>query len=143
MSTNPNDRITPKNVEAEQISNADVEAFVQTMATIARDLPQEQQALLHLTLAAAAASGQPDVSEFLAGFPIPNPGDVVVAATGASTGSQSDAVIASSAAAIGEDLSNERRAGAAGSALARSVLNNWGEPLPVEPARSRGGTRAH
>jgi hypothetical protein len=140
MPTNTNRGIAPENVKAEAISSEDVETFVEAMAILAHDLPVKQQALLHLTLAAAAASGQPDVSEFLAGFPVPNPADVVVAATEASTGSQSDAVIAPSAPAIDEELTAERRAGAAGSALARSLLNSWGERLPTEPARSRGGT---
>ncbi|MGE0543421.1 MAG: hypothetical protein AB7R89_24945 [Dehalococcoidia bacterium] len=140
MPTNTNPGTMPVRVKAEAISSGDVETFVQAMAGLAQNLPVKQQALLHLTLAAAAASGQPDVSGFLAGFPIPNPGDVVVAATEASTGSQSDAVIASSAPAIDEDLPEERRAGAAGSALARSLLNNWGEGRSREPARNRGNT---
>lgn len=138
MPTNTNEGSIPASAEPKAISGADVDTFVETMAVLARDLPERQQALLHLVLATAAAGEHPDVSGYLAGFPVPNPGDVVVAASGASIGAQADAVVAPSADAIAGDLSEGQAAGAAGGALARAVLNNWGERVPREPARGRG-----
>lgn len=140
MPTNTNDGSIPEHVQAEAIGGADVDAFVEQIATLARDLPAKQQALLHLVLATAAAGEHPDVSAYLAGFPIPNPGDAVVAATGAATGAQADAVVGPSAEALAGDLTEGQAAGAAGGALARTLLNAWGEQAPLEPARGRGMT---
>jgi hypothetical protein len=133
MPTNTNGASIPASGDPEAVSGSDVDTFVETVATLARDLPLPHQALLHLVLATAATGEQPDVSPFLAGFPIPNPEDVIIAASGASTGAQAEAVIGPSAAAITGDLSLGQAMGAAGSALARTVLNRWGEPLSVDP----------
>jgi hypothetical protein len=141
MPANTNDGSIPARTNPEAISGNDVDTFVEVFGVLARDLPVKQQALLHLVLATAASAGNPDISEFLTGFPIPNPRDVIVAASGASTGSQTDAVVAPSAEAIEGDLPDRQAAGAAGGALARALLNIWGEPAPREPAGGRGVAR--
>ena len=138
MPTNTNQDSVPTNAEPEAIRAADVDAFMLTISTWARALPRKEQALLHLMLAAAASTETPDGSAYLAGFPIPNPGDVVVAATGSSTGVQSDEVVGPGAEALAGDLGDGQRAGAAGGALARALLNNWGEAGPLQPAQGRG-----
>jgi hypothetical protein len=141
MPTNTNDASIPASGEPVAVRGADVDTFVEIVATLARDLPLPDQALLPLILATAATGDQPDVSPFLAGFPIPNPEDVIIAASGASTGAQAEAVIGPSAAAITGDRTTGQALGAAGSALARAVLNRWGEQLPVESAQGRGIAR--
>jgi hypothetical protein len=140
MPTNTNQGSIPTSADPEAIRTADVEGFVTTLSTWARALPRKEQALLHLMLAAAASARSPDVGAYLAGFPIPNPGDVVVAATGTSSGVQSDAVVGPSAGAVEGNLSEGQMAGAAGGALARALLNNWGETGPLRPARGRGSS---
>jgi len=142
MPTNTNDGSIPQHGEPEAVSGADVDTFVETLAILARELPVPHQALLHLVLATAATVEQQDVSSFLAGFPIPNPEDVIIAASGASTGSQSDAVVGPGVEAITGDLTPGQTAGAAGGALARAVLNMWGERLPREPVSGRGIARS-
>jgi hypothetical protein len=112
----------------EPIGEADVRRFMQTLSTWARDLPRHEQALLHLMLATAAAAENPDVSEYLAGFAIPNPDDVVVVATGTARGAQTGEVVGPSAGVIAGDVTGDAAQAAAGSALARALLNNWGEP---------------
>lgn len=126
MPSNTNQASLPPNVNPEAIRAADVEGFLQTVSAWARALPRKEQALLHLLLAAAATAEHPDISGYLAGFPVPNPSDVVVAATGAAEGTQSDSVVGPGAAALAGDLSDAEAAGAAGGALARSLLNAWG-----------------
>ena len=127
MPTNTNEASIPANVNPEAIGEQDVTDFMNTLTAWAKALPRKQQSLLHLMLATAAASDNVDASEYLAGFPIPNPGDIVVAATGTATGAQSQAVVGPSAEAIAGDLTEGQAIGAAGGALARALLNSWGE----------------
>lgn len=138
MPTNTNDASIPSQTNPEAIEAADVDGFMETLSTWVRALPRKEQSLFHVLLAAAASAETPDVAPYLAGFPIPNPGDVIVAATGSSTGSQADEVVGPSAEAIAGDLSDGQAAGAAGGALARALLNNWGEGGPLRPADARG-----
>lgn len=112
---------------AEPIAQHDVREFVRTLSTWARALPRTEQALLHLLLATAAAAGEPDISPYLAGLVVPNPADVVVAATESAVGVQAGEVVRPSATAVAGRLSLAAGEGAAGSALARAVLNRWGE----------------
>ncbi len=128
MPDNTNDGSIPTAANPEAVSAEDVDGFMHTLSAWARALPRKQQALLHLMLATAATAETPDVGEYLAGFPIPNPGDIIVAATGTTTGTQSQAVVGPADQAIaGGDMSQAEVAGAAGGALARALLNNWGE----------------
>ena len=127
MPENTNDGSIPTPASQEAISAEDINGFMHTLRTWAKALPREQQALLHLMLATAATAASPDISEYLAGFPIANPRDIIVAATGTATGTQSDAVVGPASEAIAGDLSDAEAAGAAGGALARALLNNWGE----------------
>lgn len=115
------------NAELEPISEADVRGFMETLNVWARALAPKEQALLHLLLATAAAAENPDVSQYLAGFAIPNPEDIIVVATGTSSGTQSADVVGPSAEAVSGDLTGDAAQSAAGSALARALLNNWGE----------------
>ena len=109
------------------IGDDDVTAFMQTLGQWARSLPPKEQALLHLMLATAAAAENPDVSQYLSGFPIANPEDVVIAATSTTTGADSGSVVGPSRDAIVGDLSGPAAQSAAGSTLARALLNNWAE----------------
>lgn len=127
MPDNTNDGSIPAAVAQDAISADDINGFMHTLRAWARALPREQQALLHLMLATAATAASPDISEYLAGFPIANPRDIIIAATGTATGAQSEAVVGPVSEAIAGDMSDAEAAGAAGGALARALLNNWGE----------------
>lgn len=127
MVQNTNQASIPASGTPQEICGADVDAFMQTVGAWARSLPPREQALLNLVLATAASVEHADVSEWLAGFPMPNPRDVIVAATGSSTGAQSGEVVGHSAGALDSDLSDTEVTGAAGAALARALLNVWGE----------------
>jgi hypothetical protein len=127
MPQNTNEASIPVSADPEEIRGADVDAFMQTMSAWAKHLPRKEAALLHLLLAAAASVERADVSEWLAGFPIPNPRDVIVAATGNATGATAGPVVGRSADAIAGDMSDADATGAAGGALARGLLSAWGE----------------
>jgi hypothetical protein len=109
------------------IEENDVSTFMQTLGQWAGSLPPKEQALFHLMLATAAAAEGPDVSQYLSGFPIANPADVVIAATSTATGSDSGSVVGPSREAIAGDLSGPEAQAAAGSTLARALLNNWAQ----------------
>lgn len=127
MPQNTNDASIPAAVAPDEISGPDVDGFMQTLGAWAKALPRKEQALLHLMLAAAASVEQADVSGYLSGFPVPNPRDIIIAATGSSTGAQSGDVVGPVSEAIAGDMSDAEALGAAGGALARALLNTWGE----------------
>jgi hypothetical protein len=127
MPQNTNEASIPASADPEAIRGADVDAFMRTMTAWAEHLPRKESALLHLMLAAAASVDHADVSEWLAGFPIPNPRDVIIAATGNATGATAGPVVGQSADAIAGDMSDSEATGAAGGALARGLLSAWGE----------------
>jgi hypothetical protein len=127
MPQNTNEASIPVSADPEAIGGADVDAFMHTLTQWATHLPRKEQALLHLMLAAAASVKRADVHEWLAGFPIPNPRDVIVAATGNATGATAGAVVGASADAIAGDMSDAEATGAAGAALARGLLSAWGD----------------
>lgn len=127
MPQNTNEASIPVSADPEEIRGPDVDAFMQTMSAWAQELPRKESALLHLMLATAASVERADVSEWLAGFPIPNPRDVIIAATGAATGATAGPVVGQSADAIAGDMSDADATGAAGGALARGLLSAWGE----------------
>jgi hypothetical protein len=110
-----------------RVTHDDVSAFVQRLGDWAVTLPDSEQSLLYLVLATAAAAPEPDVTEYLAGIPIPESADIIVEATAASSGTQSDAVIAPSKNVVEGRVSRGAAMGAAGGALARALLNRIGE----------------
>ena len=140
MPTNTNDQSIPPNTLPDELSVEDVDGFVHALSEWGRTLPRAQQALLHVVLAAGAAAESPDVGTYLAGFAIPNPRDVIVAATGSATGSQTGAVVGPASDAIAGDMSDGQAAGAAGGVLARAVLNSLGEREPQQPVAARGAS---
>jgi len=127
MVQNTNQASIPTSGDPEEIRGPDVDAFVQTMATWAKRLPRKESALLHLVLATAASVERADISEWLSGFPIPNPRDIIVAATGNATGATAAQVVGPADEAIAGDMSDAEATGAAGGALARGLLSAWGE----------------
>jgi hypothetical protein len=110
-----------------RMKREDVTAFIQGLTDWTATLPDAQQSLLYLVQATAAAAREADVTEFLAGFSIPESADIVVDATAASTGTQSDAVIAPSAETVEGRIPRGAAMSEAGSALARALLNRIGE----------------
>jgi hypothetical protein len=114
-------------VNPEHVTSDDVTDFVQKLADWAVQLPPKEQSLLYLVLATAAAAREPDVSEYIAGFPIPEAADIVVDATHAATGSQAGAVVAPSENVVAGSVSRGAAMGGAGGALARALLNRLGE----------------
>jgi hypothetical protein len=127
MPQNTNEASIPVSADPEEIRGADVDGFMQTVTAWANRLPRKESALLHLMLATAASVERADVSEWLAGFPIPNPRDVIIAATGNATGSSAGPVVGQSAEAIAGDMRDAEATGAAGAALARGLLSAWGD----------------
>jgi hypothetical protein len=127
MPQNTNEASIPVSADPEEIRGADVDAFVQTVTAWAGRLPRKESALLHLMLATAASVERADVSEWLSGFPIPNPRDVIIAATGNAVGSTAGPVVGQSVEAIAGDMSDAEATGAAGGALARGLLSAWGD----------------
>ena len=83
-------------------------------------LSDRKQSLLFLVLATAAAAREPDLSDYLAGFPIPESAAIIVDATAVSTGVQAGAVIAPSENVVEDNVSR-------GAAMARALLNRLGD----------------
>ena len=110
-----------------RVTRDDVTAFVKRLGDWAVTLSDGEQLLLFLVLATAAAARKPDLSDYLAGFPIPESAAIIVDATAVSTGVQAGAVIAPSENAVAGNVSRGAAMGAAGSALARALLNRLGD----------------